>query len=99
MPKVYLSDEICAAARDKLVELLEATDEKGLLVQHRAADVLLRACQTQERYILRPQNASDFEQHRTRPGSAAKALEDMTPEELLELQHEMLKGEYPGKPV
>ena len=47
MPTVYLSEELCAMARDKLQQLLEANDSKGIMIQHRAAESLMRACQTQ----------------------------------------------------
>jgi hypothetical protein len=40
---------VCDQALDKLVELMHATDDKGLLVRLRAAETLMRACQTQER--------------------------------------------------
>jgi hypothetical protein len=96
---VCLDEKVCDEARDKLVELLEAQDAKGILIQLRAAESLLRACQTQERYTLRPQTPDDYERAATRRGSEAKRLEDMTPEELLELQREMLGDDFPGKPV
>jgi hypothetical protein len=96
---VYLDEKVCARARDVLVELLEAQDEKGILIRLRAAESLLRACQTQERYSLHPQTPDDYTRAVTRIGSEAKRLEDLTTEELLELQREMLGDEYPGKPV
>ena len=98
MSKVYLSDEICAEARDKMRELMHAEDSKGDWVQHRAADALMRACLTQQRYRLHPQTPDDYERAAKRIGSGAKALEEMTPEELLAYQREMLGDDYPGKP-
>src|SRR5215204_3940539 len=97
MPKVYLSEEICAMARDKMQQLLEASDSKGIMIQHRAADSLMRACQTQERYGLHPQGRSDYERALGKPHSMAQQLDAMTEEELLELQREMT-ADYPGRP-
>jgi hypothetical protein len=98
MPKVYLSEDICAKARDKLQSLLEANDRKGIMIQHRAADSLMRACQTQERYGLHPQGAADYQRALCKPHSMAQQLEAMTEEELL--QHQAaLASDYPGRPA
>jgi hypothetical protein len=78
MPEAYLREEICAKARDKMVELLEATEDKGSVVQHRAADALLRACQTQERSSQHPQtpahNSRGLEQTRSALGVGSGPL-------------------------
>jgi hypothetical protein len=97
MPKVYLSEEICAAARDKMQALLEAKDERGVAIQHKAADSLLRACLTQQRYSLSPRAPADYERALWKPHSMAQQLEAMTEEELLALQREMT-SDYPGRP-
>jgi hypothetical protein len=98
MRKVFVSEAICAQARDKLVALLDAADERGILVQHRAADNLLRHCLTQERYGLKPQTPTDFERALDRPVSSARDLANLTHEELLELQAKMVKAAgYPGR--
>lgn len=101
MPKVYLSQELCARVRDKMEQLMEVSEEKGINIQHRAADSLLRACQTQERYNLHPMTPADYAraQHKgaNPENSEASRLERMTPEELLELQRQAVGDEYPGK--
>lgn len=99
MPKVYLSDDICAEAREKMRELMHAKSKDGILIQQRAAQAIMSACQTQERYNLRPQTAADYEKHKDIAGSQAKSLEELTPEELLDYQRTMLGDDYPGKPA
>ena len=97
MPTVYLSEELCATARDKLQQLLEASDSKGIMIQHRAADSLMRACQTQERYGLHPQGAADYQRALAKPHSLAQQLEAMTEESVLDLQARLTR-DYPGRP-
>jgi hypothetical protein len=96
MPTVYLSEEICARARDKLQALLEASDSRGTMIQHRAADSLLRACQTQARYGLHPQGPADYQRALGKPHSMAQQLAAMTEDELLQRQAE-LTADYPGR--
>jgi hypothetical protein len=97
MPTVYLSEDICALARDKLQQLLEANDSKGIMIQHRAADSLLRACQTQVRYGLHPRGGADYQRALGKPHSLAQQLDAMTEDELLQRQAE-LTADYPGRP-
>lgn len=99
MPKVLLSDAVCRKAAKKLEELLEADPAKGILVQHKAAESLVRACQTQERYGLKQQTPADYERATGVLGSEAQRLEQMTPEEVAKLQRQMLGKDLPGKAV
>jgi hypothetical protein len=97
VPRFFISADICYKILEKMVGLSEAADEKGILIQHKATDSLLRACQTQERYQLQPQHAGDFERHAQITGSEAKRFEDMTYEDMLEEQKRILGDDYPGK--
>jgi hypothetical protein len=94
---IYLTDDICLKARDKLSALMEAQDEKGITIQHKAADSLLRACLTQQRYGLSPQTPADFERATRIKNSEAQQLATMTEEDLLE-QQRILTADYPGRP-
>lgn len=87
-PKVYLSEELCAKARDKVDQLMECENEKGIHIQLSAAKALMDACQTQARYNLAPpRTPADYERAATHPNTTgAKVLEAMTPEDLLEKQ-------------
>jgi hypothetical protein len=98
-PKVFLSDEVCSRAVVKLAELLETHDKAGVLVQERAAKTIITACQNQERFNLRPQNEADYQRALKAGSEGAKTLEEMTPEELLRYQKQMLGESYPGKPA
>src|SRR5687768_12818945 len=98
---VEISDEIAEEAIATLRSLNsdKTAESKTDLRRERAATSLLKLYQTQARYALRPQTPADYEKHKRLTGSMAKALEDMTPEELLEYQRQMLGDDYPGKPV
>ena len=96
-PTIYLTDDLCLKARDKLSALLEAQDEKGITIQHKAADSLLRACLTQQRYSLNPQTPADYARATRVKNSAAQQLDAMTADELHEYQRQMT-GDYPGRP-
>jgi hypothetical protein len=96
-PTIYLTDDICLKARDKLSDLMEAQDERGITIQHKAADSLLRACLTQQRYALSPQTPADFARATRIKNSEAQQLATMTEEDLLE-QQRILTADYPGRP-
>jgi hypothetical protein len=94
--RVYLDERICARARDKMEQLLDGTSDKGVLIQQRAAQALMSACQNQERYGLNPQTPADFARASLKRGGAQE-LAALTPEKLAEYQQQMT-GDYPGKP-
>ncbi len=95
--KVYISEEICAAALEKMVKLMEskATGANPASTQLNAAKGIVSACQTQERYNLRPMTEGDYDHHVTYPNSKAKALDDMTTEELLALRSDLDSTKFP----
>jgi hypothetical protein len=93
-PTIFLTDEICRNARDKLAALMEAQDEKGITIQHKAADSLLRACLTQQRYNLHPQTPADYARATRVQSSAAQQLDRLTPEQVEDLRQQMT-ADYP----
>jgi hypothetical protein len=91
MRRVYISEEICQEALAKARKMLEskATGQQPAATQLRAADLLIKACQTQERYNLRPLSEGEMDYHRSNPETRVSRLEDMTTEQLLELRSDL----------
>jgi hypothetical protein len=97
MTLVRITDEIAQEALDTLRALAGAYTPEGRtdLRRERAATNLLKLYQTQERYGLHPQTPQDFERALQRPGpNNAKALDELTTEELLALQAALVEAEF-----
>jgi hypothetical protein len=96
MPDVWIGDEQAQEALD-LLDAMKRLDVPMDKVQNRAmraAEILLRMYETQRRYNLKPQTPDDYQRAQRRTNSNAQQLENMTPEEVLELQRTIVAAEW-----
>ena len=91
MRRVYIPEEVCQEALAKARKMLEskATGPNPAATQLRAADMLIKACQTQERYNLRPLTDGEADYHRSNPETRISRLEDMTTDQLLAMRADL----------
>jgi hypothetical protein len=99
MAKALITYAEAVAAKERMIEIQEMEDRKGLSVAQKACADLIRFFQTQERYALEARTPADYERAlQNRSKSEAKELDKLTPEQVREMQRLAIGDDYPGKP-